>query len=158
MEALARKGRKNSEEKKRKKEKGAQISHGPIEEQGISSLVSPDSLDYQGVGRALNPTRRNLTTDLRLGVEAVRTLADCLKAIGHPKRFEIVQYCLEARTFTDITQNLKMNPNTFKFHSEILIANGLFEKHGRGTYRTTELGKLLLELTSQASLAVVKTV
>jgi len=51
-----------------------------------------------------------------------------------------------------------MNPNTFKFHSEILIDNGLLEKHGRGNYRTTELGNSLLELTSQASLAVVKTV
>jgi predicted transcriptional regulator len=65
---------------------------------------------------------------------------------------------LESRTFTDIVQNLKMNPNTFKFHSEILINNGLLEKHGRGTYQTTDLGKLLLELTNRASLAALKTV
>lgn len=99
-----------------------------------------------------------MTTDLSLGVEAVRTLADCLKAIGHPKRLEIIQYCLEARTFTDITQNLKMNPNTFKFHSEILIDNGLLKKHGRGAYQTADLGKLLLELTNLASLAALKTI
>lgn len=98
-----------------------------------------------------------MTTDLSLGVEAVKTLADCLKAIGHPKRLEIVQYCLEPHTFTDITFNLRMNPNTFKFHSEILMDNGLIEKKGRGVYQTTDLGQLFLKLVSRASLVAVKT-
>ncbi len=47
--------RKNSDEKENVKEKKTQISENSNEEQGISSLVSPDSLDYQGVDRGQIP-------------------------------------------------------------------------------------------------------
>ena len=85
------------------------------------------------------------------GVEAVRTLADCLQAIGNVKRLEIIQYCLQPHTFTEIVVNLKLNPASFKFHSRVLMDCNLLRKIERGKYETTELGKLLLELVSQAS-------
>ena len=85
------------------------------------------------------------------GVEIVRTLADCLIAIGHPNRLKIAQYCLEPRRFTDIILNLRLNPASFKFHSKVLMDCDLIRKVERGVYETTELGKLLLELVNQAS-------
>jgi len=88
---------------------------------------------------------------LSAGVEAVRTLADCLQAIGNVKRLEIIQYCLQPHTFTEIVVNLKLNPASFKFHSRVLMDCNLLRKIERGKYETTELGKLLLELVSQAS-------
>jgi hypothetical protein len=47
--------------------------------------------------------------------------------------------------------NLKLNPASFKFHSKVLTDCNLLRKIERGKYETTELGKLLLELVSQAS-------
>ena len=88
---------------------------------------------------------------MSVGVEVVQTLADCLQAIGNVKRLEIVQYCLQPRTFTEIIMNLKLNPASFKFHSKVLMNCNLLTKVERGIYKTTELGKLLLELVSQAS-------
>jgi predicted transcriptional regulator len=85
------------------------------------------------------------------GQEIVKTLADCLIAIGNAKRLEIVRYCLGPRKFTDIIVNLKLNPASFKFHSQVLMDCGLIEKVERGVYRTTELGKKLLELVKKAT-------
>jgi len=72
-------------------------------------------------------------------------------SIGYPKRLEIVQYCVKPRSFTDIVMNLKLNPVSFKFHSKVLIDYDLPERVERGVYRTTKLGKLLLELLTQAN-------
>lgn len=93
-----------------------------------------------------------MKTKLSVGVEVVQTLADCLRAIGNVKRLEILQYCLQPRTFTDIIINWKLNPASFKFHSKVLMDCNLLTKVERGVYKTTELGQLLLELVSQASL------
>ena len=95
-----------------------------------------------------------MKTKLSAGVEVVQTLADCLKAIGNVKRLEIVQYCLQPRTFTEIIISLKLNPASFKFHSKVLMDCNLLAKMERGVYKTTELGQLLLELVSQASVMV----
>jgi predicted transcriptional regulator len=92
-----------------------------------------------------------LETKLSGGAEVVQTLADCLLAIGNVKRLEIAQYCLQPRTFTDIVTNLKLNPASFKFHSKVLMDCNLLAKVERGVYETTELGNLLLQLVSQAS-------
>jgi DNA-binding transcriptional ArsR family regulator len=92
---------------------------------------------------------------LSVGVEVVQTLADCLRAIGNVKRLEIIQYCLQPRTFTEIVINLKLNPASFKFHSRVLTDCNLLRKIERGKYETTELGKLLLELVGQASVIAV---
>ena len=88
---------------------------------------------------------------MSVGVDVVQTLADCLLAVGNVKRLEIVQYCLQPRTFTEIIMTLKLNPASFKFHSKVLMDSNLLAKMERGVYKTTELGKLLLELVSQAS-------
>jgi len=93
----------------------------------------------------------NMMTELSVGVEVVRTLADCLKAIGNPKRLEIVQFCSRPRTFTDIVVSLKLNPASFRFHSKVLMNCDLIRKVERGVYHTTELGNRLLELVEQAS-------
>jgi hypothetical protein len=85
------------------------------------------------------------------GVEVVRTLSDCLMAIGHPTRFKIVEYCLTPRRFTDIILDLRLNPASFKFHSGVLIDCALIGRVKRGVYQTTDLGKLLLELVNTAS-------
>lgn len=92
-----------------------------------------------------------LKTELSVGVEIVRTLADCLMAIGHSTRLKIVQYCLQPRRFTDIILNLQLNPASFKFHAKVLMDCNLIRKVERGVYETTELGKLLLELVNQAT-------
>lgn len=92
-----------------------------------------------------------LRSGLSAGREVVETLADCLLAIGNAKRLEIVQYCVEPRKFTEIVVSLKMNPASFKFHSQVLMDCELIEKVDRGIYRTTELGKRLLELVQKAS-------
>lgn len=85
-------------------------------------------------------------------LEGINTLAECLKAIGHPNRFGIVKYCSEEpRRFTDIIFDLKLNPASFKFHSKVLMECDLIQKVKRGVYRTTELGNLLLELVNQAN-------
>jgi len=97
------------------------------------------------VTKALNET------ELSVGVDVVRTLADCLIAIGHPNRLKIVQYCLEPRRFTDIILSLRLNPASFKFHVKVLMDCDLIRKVERGVYETTELGKRLLELVNQAS-------
>ena len=92
-------------------------------------------------------------TELSVGLEAVRTLADCLKAVGHPSRLQIVKYCSEKpRRFTDIILNLRLNPASFKFHTKVLMECDLVTKVERGVYKTTELGKLVLELVKQASI------
>lgn len=93
-----------------------------------------------------------LETKLSVGVEVMQTLADCLRAIGNVKRLGIIQYCLQPRTFTEIIVNLKLNPASFKFHSKVLTDCNLLRKIERGKYQTTELGKLLLELVSQAAI------
>ena len=85
------------------------------------------------------------------GVEIVRTLSECLEAIGHPARYKIVEYCNEPRRFTDIVINLKLNPASFKFHSGVLMHCNLIEKVERGVYKRTDLGNLLLELVEAAS-------
>lgn len=92
-----------------------------------------------------------LETKLSVGVEVVQTLADCLRAIGNVKRLEIIQYCLQSHSHTEIVVNLKLNPASFKFHSKVLTGCGLLRKVERGKYETTELGKLLLELVNQAA-------
>jgi len=92
-----------------------------------------------------------LQTDLSSGREVVETLADCLMAIGNAKRLEIVQYCVEPRKFTEIVISLKLNPASFKFHSQVLMDCGLIERIDRGIYKTTELGKKLLELVQKAT-------
>ena len=83
----------------------------------------------------------------------MQTLADCLQVIGNVKRLEIVQYCLQPRTFTEIIISLKLNPASFKFHSKVLMDCSLLTRMERGIYKTTELGKLLLELVIQALMA-----
>lgn len=88
---------------------------------------------------------------MSVGVGAVKTLANYLQAIGNVKRLEIVQYCMQPRTFTEIIMNLKLNPASFKFHSKVLMNCNLLTKVERGVYKTTDLGELLLELVSQAS-------
>jgi len=93
-----------------------------------------------------------LTYKSYVGVEIVRTLADCLMAIGNPKRLEIVQFCVKPHRFTEIVLSLKMNPASFKFHSKVLIDCDLIRKVERGVYQTTELGERLLELVNQASI------
>jgi len=92
-----------------------------------------------------------LQSGLGAGREVVETLADCLLAIGNARRLEIVQYCVEPRKFTEIVISLKMNPASFKFHSQVLMDCELIEKVDRGIYRTTELGKRLLELVQKAA-------
>jgi len=94
---------------------------------------------------------RELKAELSVGVEIVRTLADCLDAIGHPSRLKIVQYCLQSRRYTDIIFNLRLNPASFKFHAQVLMDCDLIKKVKRGVYETTELGKLLLDLVNRAS-------
>jgi DNA-binding transcriptional ArsR family regulator len=92
-----------------------------------------------------------LITETNKGVEIVERLADCLKAIGNPTRFRIVEYCVKPHRFTDITINLRLNPASFKFHSRVLAECDLIEKVERGIYHTTDLGKLLLTLVNTAS-------
>jgi hypothetical protein len=92
-----------------------------------------------------------LKTELSNGVEVVKTLAECLMAIGHPTRFKIVEYCLNPHRFTDIILDLRLNPASFKFHSGVLIDCNLIGKVERGVYQTTDLGKLLLELVNTAN-------
>lgn len=92
-----------------------------------------------------------MQSDLSSGREVVETLADCLLAIGNTKRLEIVQYCIQPRKFTEIIVNLKMNPASFKFHSQVLMDCEMIEKVDRGIYRTTELGRKLLELVEKAT-------
>jgi predicted transcriptional regulator len=92
-----------------------------------------------------------LETELSRGVEVVSTLADCLNAIGNPARFKIVSFCSEPRKFTEIIINLKLNPASFKFHLRVLTDYGLVEKIERGVYKTTMLGKLLIQLVETAS-------
>jgi len=82
-------------------------------------------------------------------------LAGCLKAIGHAKRLEIVQYCKQPRTFSEITFNLRLNPNSFKFHSKILIDQGLVRKIERGKYETTKLGKMLIAIVDEVQLLIL---
>ena len=91
-----------------------------------------------------------MEAELSRGVEIVRTLSDCLLAIGHPARFKIVEYCDKPRRFTEIVLNLKLNPASFKFHSGVLIDCNLIEKVERGVYRRTVLGNLLLDLVENA--------
>lgn len=91
------------------------------------------------------------TTELSVGLKAVRTLADCLKAITHPSRLEIVKYCLKPRRFTNIILDLRLNPASFKFHAKVLIDYELITKVERGVYKTTEFGERLLELVNRAS-------
>jgi hypothetical protein len=57
--------------------------------------------------------------------------------------------------FTEIVVSLKLNPASFKFHSRVLMDCSLLRKIERGKYETIELGKLLLELVSQASVMAV---
>jgi predicted transcriptional regulator len=91
-------------------------------------------------------------TELSVGIERARSLAECLLSIGHPSRLKIVEYCSEKpRRFTDIILNLQLNPASFKFHAKVLVDSGLIRKVERGIYETTELGRLLLELVNQAS-------
>lgn len=92
-----------------------------------------------------------MPTELSAGVGVVQTLANCLGAIGNAKRLEIVQYCLQPRKFTDIIVSLKMNPASFKFHSQILMDCDLIKRVDRGVYRTTGLGERLLELVQRAA-------
>lgn len=92
-----------------------------------------------------------MKTELTNGVEAVKTLAECLMAIGHPTRFKIVEYCLKSHRFTEIVCNLKLNPASFKFHLGVLTDYNLIEKVSRGVYKTTDLGQLLLQLVNAAS-------
>lgn len=42
------------------------------------------------------------------------------------------------------------NLSTFKFHSKVLIENGLLEKLERGVYQTTELGNIILDMVKRA--------
>jgi len=92
-----------------------------------------------------------METKLSKGVEVVQTLADCLLAIGNPVRFKIVEYCANPHRFTDIILDLRLNPASFRFHQRVLSKWDLIEKTERGVYRTTELGKLLLQLVNLAS-------
>jgi predicted transcriptional regulator len=92
-----------------------------------------------------------METELSKGVDVVNTLADCLLAIGNPTRFKIVDYCSNPRRFTEIILNLRLNPASFKFHLGVLTECNLIEKVERGVYRTTDLGKLLLQLVDVAS-------
>ena len=90
--------------------------------------------------------------ELSEGAELVRTLADYLISISHPSRLKIVEYCSEEpRRFTDIILDLRLNPASFKFHVKVLMDDGLITKVERGVYRTTKLGRLLLELVNQAN-------
>lgn len=89
--------------------------------------------------------------ELSVGLEVVRTLADCLVSIGHSSRFRIAKYCVKPRRFTDIIFSLRLNPASFRFHAKVLMDCELLTKVERGIYKTTDLGKLLLELVDQAS-------
>lgn len=88
---------------------------------------------------------------LQGGQKIVETLADCLMAVANTKRLEIVLYCLQPRKFTEIVVSLKLNPASFKFHSQVLMDCGLIARIERGVYETTELGKKLLELVQKAT-------
>ena len=140
-----------TEKKEQKKifpKKGkSRCSQKTTEKQRISWFDNKDNpRNRKGISeKALNETA------LSVGVERVRTLANCLLAIGHPTRLEIVKYCLEPRRFTDIILNLRLNPASFKFHSKVLMDCDLIGKVERGVYETTKLGKLLLELVNQAN-------
>lgn len=91
-----------------------------------------------------------MIAELDVGVEAVKTFADCLLAITNPTRLKIVQYCLEPRKFSDLIFDLKLNPASLKFHSKVLMDCDLIKKRERGIYETTELGKMILKLVEQA--------
>lgn len=138
-------------EQVRKKEKTAESSEETTERQRLPHSSFVGNQDNHRNSQKIDRPE----AEWGAGVEAVATLADCLKAIGHAKRLQIAQYCLTSRTFTEIILNLKLNPASFKFHLGVLTEHGLVEKVERGVYRTTALGKLLLELVNQASLAVV---
>lgn len=73
-----------------------------------------------------------------------RSLVPCLRAIGNSKRLHLAQYCLHPRKATEIVLNLRINPNTFKFHFEVLASHNLLKKIDRGVYQTTMLGKVVL--------------
>jgi len=90
-------------------------------------------------------------TELSVGVKVVRSLADCLMAIGHPTRLRIVEYCSHPHSFTDIILNLRLNPASFRFHSKVLMDCGLLRKAERGVYETTNLGKDLVQLVKKAT-------
>lgn len=92
-----------------------------------------------------------METETDKGIKIVRGLADCLKVIGNSARFKIVSYCNEPRRFTEIIQNLKLNPASFKFHLGVLSEYDLLCKVDRGIYKTTDLGKLLVQLVDIAS-------
>ena len=91
-----------------------------------------------------------METQTDKGIEIVRGLADRLMVIGNQARFRIVSYCNEPRRFTDIIQNLKLNPASFKFHLGVLTEYNLVQKVDRGIYQTTDLGKLLVKLVDIA--------
>ena len=92
--------------------------------------------------------------------EVFKELAETFTAgLSNSVRIEMLAYCLKERSFTDIMQTLRLNPASLKHHQDLLQANGLIKKTGKGRdtrYKTTPLGKTLLNLT-QSVLKVVRT-
>ena len=83
-------------------------------------------------------------------INMLKTLSECTEAMAQETRYNLVRYCLAKRNFTDIVTVLKLNPASFRFHLQKLADCGLIEKPERGIYKTTELGKQLLQLAKLA--------
>jgi len=79
----------------------------------------------------------------------IKELTGCLLALGHPTRLRITEYCVQPRSHSSLMFDLRLNPNTFRFHVSILIKHDILKKVRRGQYETTARGKLLLEYISK---------
>jgi len=77
-------------------------------------------------------------------------LARCFTAaLGHATRMQILAYCLQPRSFSDIMLTLRINPASLKYHETLLRKSGLISKKQakKGTtYQTTELGIAMLNV------------
>jgi len=89
-----------------------------------------------------------------IDVEAVKTCINRLSAITNLIRLKIVQYCLTPRKFSEIIYELRLNPASFKFHTEVLMDSDLIRRTERGVYEATDLGRRILEFLNLFSVEV----
>ena len=76
-------------------------------------------------------------------------VAHWLHSVSNTRRLEILQYCLEPRTFSEVMRYLDLNPNSLDSHAQKLTSAGMLKKTGTrlsSRYMTTERGRLILSL------------
>jgi hypothetical protein len=77
-------------------------------------------------------------------LDTLKEVAQCLKTVSNKTRLQMLSYCSEPRSFSDVVFFLRLNPATFKFHEEILDKAGLIAKNDE-TYKSTALGERVLD-------------